>query len=227
MSTSIKICCIRSVAEAQLALAAGADAIGMVGARPPSPRTISDVAIAAIARTVPTRVRTFVLSTESSADEIAAQVDRTCVNAVQVLDHIAAAESERLASLIPNIWRVQVIHVEEAEAVDLIPRYLPFVNAFLLDSGKPSAPIKEYGGTGRLHDWSISAEFVRRSPIPTFLAGGLTADNAVSAMQVVRPFGLDLCSGVRTDGQLDAAKLSRFIAAVREAEGEAAAFTPI
>jgi phosphoribosylanthranilate isomerase len=223
MSISIKICCIRTVEEAQLAFAAGADAIGMVGARPPSPRTIPDAEIATIARALPAQVRTFVLSTASSAEEIAAQVARTHVNAVQVLDHITAAESERLAALIPDIWRVQVVHVEGTEALGLIPRYSPFVSAFLLDSGKPSAPAKEYGGTGRLHDWTISAEFVRRSPKPTFLAGGLTAANAVSAIKAVRPFGLDLCSGVRTDGRLDAAKLDRFIAAVREAEADPAA----
>jgi phosphoribosylanthranilate isomerase len=92
------------------------------------------------------------------------------------------------------------------------------VHAFLLDSGRPSLPTPEYGGTGRTHDWAVSAEFVRRSPHPVFLAGGLSAANVSEAIRRVRPFGVDLCSGVRTDGHLDPGKLRAFVGAVLGAD---------
>ena len=127
-------------------------------------------------------------------------------------------ESKRLATLLPTTRRVQVIHVENEGVLELIPRYAPNVHAFLLDSGRPSLPTPEYGGTGRTHDWAVSAEFVRRSPHPVFLAGGLSAANVSEAIRRVRPFGVDLCLGVRTDGHLDPAKLRAFVGAVLSAD---------
>ena len=76
----------------------------------------------------------------------------------------------------------------------------------------------ELGGTGRCHDWEISAAFVKESPLPVFLAGGLSPHNVKDAILQVRPFGLDLCSGVRTNGHLDADKLDAFMLAVRSAD---------
>jgi phosphoribosylanthranilate isomerase len=116
-----------------------------------------------------------------------------------------------------------VIHVESESALGLIDQYAPHVHAFLLDSGRPTLPTPEYGGTGRTHDWSVSAEFVRRSPHPVFLAGGLSAGNVGEALRKVRPFGVDLCSGVRTAGRLDRDKLEAFIDAVRRTDAELSA----
>ena len=79
-------------------------------------------------------------------------------------------------------------------------------------------PPQRLGGTGRQHDWAVSAEFVRVSPRPVFLAGGLSFANAAQAIGQVRPFGLDLCSSVRTEGRLDARKLADFMCAVRRAD---------
>jgi phosphoribosylanthranilate isomerase len=137
---------------------------------------------------------------------------------VQILPHLEQAEAAQLAELEPQIRRVQVIHVEGPEALDLIPIYVPYVHAFLLDSGKPNAAVPHYGGTGRPHDWSISAEFVRNCPLPVFLAGGLSDTNALAAIQKVRPFGVDLCTGVRTQGLLDRNKLADFMRAIRHAD---------
>ena len=92
------------------------------------------------------------------------------------------------------------------------------MHAFLLDSGRPGAPVPELGGTGRTHDWSISARFVRASPRPVFLDGGLDANNVMEALRQVRPYGIDLCSRVRTDGKLDVMKLALLMAAVRDAD---------
>jgi len=218
MRTRVKICCIASPEEAAMAIVAGADALGLVARMPSGPGPIADDAIAAIAAQVPPPVATFLLTAETSADAIAAHVQATGVTTVQIVSHIEPAQSVRLAQMLPKLRRVQVIHVEGADALDLIPAYAPHVHAFLLDSGRPAAA--ELGGTGRTHDWSISAAFVQASPVPVFLAGGLTAANVGEAIAQVRPFGVDVCSGVRTDGGLDRAKLQAFMAAVRHV-GEA------
>ncbi len=201
-----------------MAVKAGADALGLVASMPSGPGVISDATIAEIAAAVAPPVATFLLTSEIKADAISAHVARTGASTVQVVSHIAADESARLAELLPTTRRVQVIHVEDAGALDLIDHYAPHVHAFLLDSGRPSAAVPELGGTGQTHDWRISADFVAVSPLPVFLAGGLNPANAAEAIQTVRPFGLDLCTGVRTNGMLDTGKLRAFMASVSQAD---------
>jgi len=222
MRTRVKICCLASVEEAERAVAAGADAVGMVAVQPPSPRTISDALIARIAATVPSSMTSVLLSTGRTADAIAAQVVRTGVRAVQLVLPLDPAESERLAGLLPALKRIQVVHVEGPEVLTLIPERAPHADAFLLDSGKPNAATPAYGGTGQVHDWSISAAFVRASPIPVWLAGGLTPDNVADAIRQVRPYGVDLCTGLRTDRRLDPGKVDAFMTAVRQADADMA-----
>jgi len=223
--TRVKICCIASRDEAELAIAHGADAVGLVGAMPSGPGVVDDAIISDVASRVPPPVASFLLTSETSATAIAEHARRAGASTVQIVSHIAAEQSARLAALLPTIRRVQVVHVEDESAVDLIETYAPHVHAFLLDSGRPSLTVPELGGTGRTHDWGVSANFVRASPRPVFLAGGLTPDNAAEAIRVVRPYGLDICSGVRTNGRLDAAKLSAFFSAVRGADADHAGST--
>ncbi|MDX8123930.1 N-(5'-phosphoribosyl)anthranilate isomerase [Janthinobacterium sp. HH104] len=218
MRTRIKICCIASIDEAQLAIAAGADALGLVAAMPSGPGPIPDARIAQIAAWTPPPVATFLLTSETTAQAIAEHVRATQPSTVQIVGHIDPGEVEKLARLLPHVRRVQVIHVEGPEALDLIPAYAPHVHAFLLDSGRPGAAVPELGGTGRTHDWSVSARFVRASPRPVFLAGGLDDTNVMEALRQVRPYGIDLCSRVRTDGQLDVMKLALLMAAVRDVD---------
>ena len=218
MRTRIKICCIASIDEAQLAIAAGADALGLVAAMPSGPGPIPDARIAQIAAWTPPPVATFLLTSETTAQAIAEHVRATQPSTVQIVGHIDPCEVEELARLLPHVRRVQVIHVEGPEALDLIPAYAPHVHAFLLDSGRPGAVVPELGGTGRTHDWSVSARFVRASPRPVFLAGGLDDTNVADALRQVRPYGIDLCSRVRTDGKLDVMKLALLMAAVRDVD---------
>ncbi|ACY18142.1 phosphoribosylanthranilate isomerase [Haliangium ochraceum] len=216
--TRVKICCISSRDEARRAIAAGADALGLVSDMPSGPGIISDELAQRVVRETPPPVSCFFLTLRERADAIAEQARACGADTVQVVHHIDPGEYPRLMEAVPNLRRVQVIHVEDASALELIERYAPYVHMFLLDSGRPNAPVAEYGGTGRVHDWAISAEFVRRSPLPVMLAGGLTPENVAGAMAQVAPYGLDLCSGVRTEGALDDAKLGAFMRAVRAAE---------
>ncbi len=194
-----------------MAIDAGADVLGLVAKMPSGPGPISDIEIAKITEFAVGKIDTFLLTSEITAVAIAAHVAITKPSHVQIVSHIAPSESERLMSLLPNTKRVQVIHIEDESALDLIEVYEPFIDYFLLDSGRPNAKIPELGGTGRAHDWSISAEFVKKSAKPVFLAGGLNTQNVKFAIETVKPYGIDLCSGVRTNGALDERKLHEFI----------------
>ncbi len=211
--TRIKICCIASPAEAALALEAGADVLGLVASMPSGPGPISDAAIFEIAAGLPPHVLSLLLTAETTAAAIADHVCRTATRGVQIVSHIDPTEQAALARLLPDHERWQVVHVEDNAALAMIPAHAPYVTGFLLDSGRPS--VRELGGTGRVHDWAISAAFVAASPVPVFLAGGLKPDNAAAAVAQVRPAGLDVCSGLRREGRLDAALARAFVSAVK------------
>ena len=212
--TRVKICCIASIEEAKTAIAAGADALGLVAEMPSGPGPIDDDTIAHIAAFAPPPLATFLLTSRTDADGIVDHARYCGTNTLQIVSHIDAGEYPGIIRALPNIRRVQVIHVEDAGALELIRQYEPYVHAFLLDSGRPNATGPELGGTGRTHDWNISAACIAATEKPVFLAGGLAPDNVGRAISQVKPFGLDLCSGVRTNHQLDNVKLSAFMQAV-------------
>jgi len=216
--TRVKICCIHSTDEAELAVRAGADAVGLVGQMPSGPGPISDRKIAEIARCVPPAASCFLLTSETSASGIAEHLLRTGVATVQLVQHLSLAETLSLDRVLLSTRRVQVIHMEGPDALELIEKYEPYVHAFLLDSGKPSADVPELGGTGRVHNWDLSRAFVEKSRKPVFLAGGLTPENVGEAISRVKPYGVDVCTGVRTNGHLDPKKLEAFMSAVRMAD---------
>jgi phosphoribosylanthranilate isomerase len=215
--TRIKICCMASVDEARMAVAAGADAVGLVSAMPSGPGPIEEALIATIAATVPPPVATFLLTSLQRADAIVAQQRRCRANTLQLVDAVPHDELRRLRDALPGVALVQVVHVQDASSIDEAADVAPLVDAILLDSGRPALAIKELGGTGRTHDWTLSARIRERIGVPLFLAGGLTAANVGEAIRAVRPFGVDVCSRIRSDGRLDAAKLSAFVAAVATA----------
>lgn len=198
MRTRIKICCIVSIDEAQLAIAAGADALGLLpGAQ-----------AAAIAAWTPPPVSTFLMTAETTAARIAAQLAEIHPTTVQINQPLAPAEAAALAHRAPQVRRVQVIRVEDGSALsplDQLAFYAPHVQAFLLDMGT-------------MQDWPLAARFVRASSRPVFLAGGLDDSTLIGALRQVRPYGIELCSCVRTGGQLDVLKLATLTSAVREAD---------
>jgi phosphoribosylanthranilate isomerase len=213
----VKICCISSVDEAAMAVAAGASALGLVSHMPSGPGVISDELIAEIAASVPPAIGTFLLTSRQSVDEIVAQ-QRVCrTNTIQICDHLTRGTHRELKQALPGISIVQVVHVTGPESVEEAVAVAPHVDAILLDSGNQKLAVKELGGTGRTHDWTLSRTIRERVAVPLFLAGGLNAENVAEAIAAVQPFGLDLCSGVRTGGELDSEKLGAFFWAVHNA----------
>ena len=211
----VKICCMLNPLEARLAIAAGASAIGLVGKMPSGPGVIDDEQAAAIARTIPPPIATFLLTSAQTVSEIIAHYQRVHTTALQIVDELREGTYEELHAALQGVKLVQVVHVTGPESIDRALAIGAHVDAILLDSGRPDLAVKELGGTGRRHDWSISRRIREALSIPLFLAGGLNPDNVRRAIEEVGPFGVDVCSGVRTDGALDPLKLRTFMGVVR------------
>ncbi len=214
MKPRIKICCINSIEEAHLAIRYGASAIGLVSAMPSGPGPISEPLIKEIAKIVPPGIATFLLTCKQTANEVIAQQRYTRVNTIQLVDAFPIEEYSILREALPGIRFVQVIHVMDDDSIIEAQTVAPHVDALLLDSGNPKLAIKELGGTGRVHNWEISRKIRDSVSIPIYLAGGLNPANIRDAIDAVQPFGVDLCSGVRTNGMLDEEKLNMFVTTI-------------
>jgi phosphoribosylanthranilate isomerase len=198
----IKICCIKSIEEASIAVRFGASAIGLVAKMPSGPGPVSDDLIRDIAATVPPPVATFMLTSETSVSEIIRHHQRTNTNTIQIVDSLTEGTYAELKSALPCVKIVQVIHIIDENSLNEAIRISESVDAILLDSGNPNLKIKELGGTGRVHNWELSRRIRISAKCPVFLAGGLKPENVRQAIETVRPFGVDVCSGVRTDDNL-------------------------
>jgi len=206
----VKICCISSVEEMQLTVKYGASAIGLVSEMPSGPGVIPEELIEEIATQTPPGISTFLLTSKQSVDEIIQQQKRCKTNTIQIVDHLLEGTHKDLKDALPGISIVQVIHVNNESSVQEAIKVPKDIDGILLDSGNQKLEVKELGGTGRTHDWSLSKKIVESVDKPIFLAGGLNLNNVQDAIETVQPYGLDLCSGVRSYGKLDEEKLRRF-----------------
>jgi phosphoribosylanthranilate isomerase len=215
--TRIKICCMSSIDDAAFAIDSGAHALGFVSAMPSGAGIIDEALIARIVATVPVTVATFLLTSAVDADTIVAQQRRTRANTIQLVDRTTVDTRHALRASMPGIGIVQVVHVTGPESESEAHEARDGSDAVLLDSGNPSLAVKELGGTGRVHDWEVSARICRELDVPVFLAGGLNPGNVAEAVRTVRPFGVDVCSGLRPAGKLDAQRVTDFVRNVRTA----------
>jgi phosphoribosylanthranilate isomerase len=212
--TRVKICCIGTTDEAWMAIRHGANALGFVSQMPSGPGVVPEDTLRRIASAVPPGVATFLLTSRQDATGIINQQRKLRLNTVQVVDRLLAGSHRDLKRALPGVAIVQVIHVTGERSVAEAVAIAQDVDAILLDSGNPELAVKELGGTGRVHDWSVSRRIREAVEVPVWLAGGLNSDNVAEAIEAVSPFGVDVCSGVRTDGALDEQKLTAFMQAV-------------
>ncbi len=207
----LKVCCIQDIEEAELAINLGANAVGLVSEMPSGPGVIEDDCIEEIAARIPPGVSTFLLTSSHEVDVIVGQQRRFGVDTIQLCDDLLPEEIFELRGQMPDVSIVKVIHVVGNEALDKARMAARAAHALLLDSGDSSKAVKELGGTGRTHDWAVSRKIRDEVNVPVWLAGGLTPDNVGDAIYQVQPFGIDVCSGLRTNGRLDEEKLIRFV----------------
>jgi len=214
MVTRVKVCCIASGDEARRAVHGGAALLGLVSAMPSGPGVIDEARIREIASGVPPGVTSVLLTSRTDPAEIVAQHDRCGTAAIQLCDRLEAGARSEVQAALPGVALIQVVHVSGPGSIDEAREASDSVDAILLDSGVPDAEIRELGGTGRTHDWATSRRIVESVDRPVFLAGGLRPDNVGEAIRAVRPYGVDVCTGLRTGGRLDDGKLVAFLGAV-------------
>ena len=202
-----------------MAIEAGASAVGLVSPMPSGPGPISNEKAAEIAAEVPPGIDAFLLTPLQTVEELVEQNRLVKARALQLVDELPRGAHAELRRAMPGVKLVQVIHMTGRHSLQQAIAIAPDVDALLLDSGNPALKVKELGGTGRRHDWSISREIREQVDIPLWLAGGLNPDNAHEAIETVQPFALDVCSGLRTgeDYDLDPDKLERFMRQVNAA----------
>lgn len=194
-----------------MAINYGASAIGLVSEMPSGPGVIPEDLITEIALSVPKSISTFLLTSKRDTASIIEQQKRYKVNTIQLCDSLAEGDYTDFRKEIPGINIIQVIHVVDKSSVEEAISIAPLVDGLLLDSGNVKSSIKELGGTGRTHNWALSRAIVKSSQTPVWLAGGLNPENIIAAIEAVSPFGVDICSGVRSDGKLDELKLAQFV----------------
>lgn len=209
--TKVKICCIQSIAEAQIAIDNGAYAIGLVSKMPSGPGVISESKIREIAKWAPDNIKTVLLTSLQNTDEIIEQHKYCGTDVLQLVDSQDIKTYRILKKELSNVELMQVIHIIDDNSITEAIEISKYVDMLLLDSGNPNLRTKELGGTGKTHNWEISREIVEQVDIPVFLAGGLNYGNIAEAVKIVNPFGVDVCTGVRTNGELDAVKIKRFV----------------
>jgi len=214
MKIKVKICCISSIEEAKLAIVHGAAAIGLVGRMPSGPGIITDELINSIAKTVIPPIDSFLLTSETTAEAIIEHHNKVNTTTIQMVDALSGREYHKIREAIPHVKLVQVIHVLDEKAVQEAIEIAEWVDAILLDSGNPNLSTKVLGGTDKTHNWDLSKKIRENISIPTYLAGGINKDNIRMAIDHVQPYGIDLCSSVRTNGQLDERKLEELFKAL-------------
>lgn len=217
MSLWIKICANTSLADAMVAAEAGADAVGFVFA--PSPRRVTAEQVAAIVSGLPAKIEKIGVFVDASFDEIAATVDAVGLTGVQLHSDMTADATAKLrARFGPGLRILRVVHFE-ADAPERAAAAAKdaSVDAILIDSRTATA----VGGTGKTYEWAEARRTLFGAMEETKLvaAGGLTPENVAEAIAVLRPWGVDVVSGVEAEpGRKDAAKVRAFIERARAAK---------
>jgi phosphoribosylanthranilate isomerase len=207
----VKICCICSLEEAMAAVRHGASALGLVSEMPSGPGVIPETLIAEIAGSIPPFITSVLLTSKRKPKEVVDQHHRCGTNAIQICDDLDPGALDEVAKALPGIDIIRVIHVQGEGSIEEAEAVSPYVDGILLDSGRKEGSVVELGGTGRTHNWAVSRRIAEAVDVPVILAGGLNPGNVAEAIRLVKPYAVDVCSGVRTDGALDPVKLRSFI----------------
>ncbi|MDP2844740.1 MAG: phosphoribosylanthranilate isomerase [Candidatus Methanoperedens sp.] len=206
----VKICGIKADRDLNMAINAGADAVGFITEVPvDSPRKISISEASRLISKVPVFVTSVLVIMPETAQQAIRMIKTAKPGAVQV--HNAMAISELMQIKESGVKLIKTIPVslnsEPGALIKQISELSGIADAVLLDTvidGKT-------GGTGVQHNWEISSEVVLHAGMPVILAGGLNPDNIKDAVRSVRPYAVDTASGVETDGKKDEKKVTAFI----------------
>jgi len=205
----VKVCGNRSKEDLEISLSMGADAVGLiVGIRHRSEDAISPELAAELLSLIPVFVTPVLVTHLVTATEILGIHDQVPAPAIQLHDDIPTDEILALRKRLPHVALIKAIGVVDESSIEAAHRIESVVDALLLDSRTSD----RIGGTGQVHDWSISRRIVDTARVPVILAGGLTPENVHSAIEAVRPYAVDANSGLELpDGSKDPARVSDFV----------------
>lgn len=204
----VKICGIQSQEDMSTALQAGADALGfLVGITHVAEDKIGLEEAKYLIEQLPPFVSSVAVTHLQQTDEIVDIVRTIRCTTVQVHNDVEVSVLQQIRAKLPHVKIIKAVHVTGQEALDYAREMASYVDALLLDSRTSD----RLGGTGLTHDWNISRQIVEQGPVPVILAGGLTPSNVGDAVQSVRPFGVDVNSGVEIAGKKDPHKCREFV----------------
>ncbi len=201
-------------AEAQLLIDCGVRYLGFPLRLPVNVEDLSEEAAAELIAELPAGVKAVLITYLDRADEVIALCRKLGVEVVQLHGPIAAVELARIKTTLPELVVLKSLIVRGDNLHELrvqIAASTAYVDAFITDSFDPSTGAE--GATGKTHNWAIDRALVEMSPMPVILAGGLNADNVREAILTVRPFGVDVHTGIEAaDGRKDPELTRRFVA---------------
>lgn len=205
----VKICGIKRIEDALKAVEYGADVIGLL-INTGSKNSIDENTARRIIEQLPRDFTTVMVVTITDIEEIIRLAKYIGVSAIQIHGGNSPEDIIKIKKELPNINIVKTIHVTSQDIIEDCKKYFDTVNEILLDSSNPETGA--LGGTGMTHDWNISRDIVEKSLVPVILAGGLNPENVAEAISIVRPYGVDVQSGVNgQDGFKDYRKMKDFI----------------
>ncbi len=215
----VQVAGIIDAAEADMVIAEGADWIGFALRLPSGKDDIAEQDAAAIIKGLDAPHAGVLISYLTDAQEVSDFCHELGVVAVQLHGDVATEELRRLKEIRPELFVLKSLVVKEDnvdELLKLVDETHPYVDMYITDTFDPKTGAK--GATGLTHDWSVSAELVRRSPKPLMMAGGLNPENVGDAIRTVRPAAVDAHTGLEgPDGRKDRAKVAKFVTEARRA----------
>lgn len=217
--TRVKICGIRNLDEARLAVSSGADALGFLCGLGYRTEDELDLKTAQhMMSNSPPFVSTVLVTHRTDPDWVVRACRQTGCDTVQLHGDFALEQIPELRTMIPGVRIIKAVSVVDAGAITLATSAAEQADAILLDSRTAT----RIGGTGRTHDWTISARIAKAVSKPVILAGGLNPENVVKAIQTVQPFAVDVNTGVEfPDGSKSPRKVGDFIRLAKTGPAEA------
>lgn len=210
----IKFCGTASLTDMQCAVDAGCDAVGFImGVTHRSSDFVTPTDAARMIRHLPPFIEPVAVTHLQETDDLIRLVKDSHCTTLQVQDTVEPTGLDAVRDALPYVKIIKAVHVMDRSAVATARRYEPYADALILDTRTD----EKIGGTGIPHDWNISAEIVAGSTIPVLLAGGLTPENVREAIQKVRPYGVDVHTGIKRNGARCPEKRCAFACEARSA----------
>lgn len=210
----VKFCGTASLADMQCAIDAGCDAVGFImGVTHKSCDFVTPNDAAKMVRRLPPFIEPVAVTHLQDTEDLIRLVEDSRCTTLQIQDSIEPSEIDRIRDALPYLRIVKAVHVMDESALLTAKRYEPHADAIILDTRTE----ERLGGTGIPHDWNISARIVANSAVPVILAGGLTPENVREAIRKVRPYGVDVHTGVKKDGHRNPEKTLAFAHEARNA----------